>query len=705
MTLDPTCAEAGEKTSTCANGCGHSVTASIDATGEHEYSNNWTNSTDGKSHVKACVECGVELESELHYGGTPTSTSGAVCTICQCVYSDNKPADKTSKLVIATVGKENGWNEESKHLLINIDENITLNLTGGNNTGKYYDDVEIRIYQTENPTININSNEGFIIVSVKITFTYKNGGVLTHNGSNILSENVIKVNSSFITFGVGSNTGATNAQVKITEVEVVYAVELSCTHSDVKENVKDTSGTTHSKICTSCGTKINTATCSAINEANCTVNAVCSCGRVMEKAYGHNYGELIEKVDSTCTTKGMKEHYYCDVCKTYFDSNKNLVDAEALDIEASHKNTTVTQGKPATCTESGLKDGIFCNDCNTVVQEQEVIPALEHDIVIDKAVDATCTEPGLTEGSHCSRCDDMTVEQEVIEALGHSMSATWEYDDAYYHVKDCGICGYVEKQLHDDGTDKTSGVRTCETCGKEYGKEAEVQEGTKNATYSLDTTTKSVGNSNYANEWSYGKWTISGGANNNKGWDYIKLGGNSTNLGKFNDIHLRTSEKINVSISKINIIFVSGSLSKSGMTAKYELKVYSDSSFSNEIDSVVGITISKSGGTHELLPSNGISWPANSYYKIKFTVSNTTSTNGVVCLSKVELYNVGTMHVHNYSIVKSDATSHLKVCSCGDVTKKVAHSGGTATETTLAICTVCKTSYGELLTHIHEYKN
>ena len=46
---------------------------------------------------------------------------------------------------------------------------------------------------------------------------------------------------------------------------------------------------------------------------------------------------------------------------------------------------------------------------------------------------------------------------------------------------------------------------------------------------------------------------------------------------------------------------------------------------------------------------------------------------------------------------KSDATHHWHECSCGETDTKVEHSGGTATTTEKAKCSVCNTPYGELL--------
>jgi hypothetical protein len=44
---------------------------------------------------------------------------------------------------------------------------------------------------------------------------------------------------------------------------------------------------------------------------------------------------------------------------------------------------------------------------------------------------------------------------------------------------------------------------------------------------------------------------------------------------------------------------------------------------------------------------------------------------------------------------KKDATHHWHECSCGEIDEKVAHSGGEATTTELAVCEVCGQEYGE----------
>ena len=56
-------------------------------------------------------------------------------------------------------------------------------------------------------------------------------------------------------------------------------------------------------------------------------------------------------------------------------------------------------------------------------------------------------------------------------------------------------------------------------------------------------------------------------------------------------------------------------------------------------------------------------------------------------------------------VIVYDKDYHWTKCSreCGEVTEKVEHDGGTATETERAVCTTCSQPYGDLLNHEHNY--
>ena len=104
-----------------------------------------------------------------------------------------------------------------------MDSNITVTAKGTSNTGKYDTSGEQwRTYQTESPSITVTAKEGATIKSVKITYATKNTGTLTLNGTAVASGTSVTVNVSTITFSVGNTGTATNGQVNITSIEIVY---------------------------------------------------------------------------------------------------------------------------------------------------------------------------------------------------------------------------------------------------------------------------------------------------------------------------------------------------------------------------------------------------------------------------------------------------------------------------------------------------
>ena len=59
----------------------------------------------------------------------------------------------------------------------------------------------------------------------------------------------------------------------------------------------------------------------------------------------------------------------------------------------------------------------------------------------------------------------------------------------------------------------------------------------------------------------------------------------------------------------------------------------------------------------------------------------------------------GDAHDHQSNDWESNETEHWQVCTCGAVFHKAEHSGGTATCTQRATCTVCGAEYGDVLGH------
>ncbi len=162
-------------------------------------------------------------------------------------------------------------------------------------------------------------------------------------------------------------------------------------------------------------------------------------------------------------------------------------------------------------------------------------------------------------------------------------------------------------------------------------------------TYSVvmecDLTTKASGVSSYNSSCTYGDWTIVNGANNNKGWAYFKMGGKSTTISTYNPCYIYSTVAAPSSVDKITVHIPTGSLSKTGMAVtSWGVYVYSDSEMETQIDYVAGGTITSSEGTFNFSPSAGKTWASGYYYKVSWDLTNTTTSNGIVCVDKITLY-------------------------------------------------------------------
>lgn len=115
------------------------------------------------------------------------------------------------------------WANSSQYTSMTIDSNVTVTVTGGGNSGKYYTSGnEWRLYQTESPTITIGAGT-HTIFSVTVTYNVSNTGVLKDASSNnVTSGSSYAVNASSVTFSVGNTGSATKGQVKITGIRVIY---------------------------------------------------------------------------------------------------------------------------------------------------------------------------------------------------------------------------------------------------------------------------------------------------------------------------------------------------------------------------------------------------------------------------------------------------------------------------------------------------
>ena len=164
-------------------------------------------------------------------------------------------------------------------------------------------------------------------------------------------------------------------------------------------------------------TAVTAATCTAggTEKATCTV-----CGEETTRnvdALGHDWKVIKdESTPATCMEDGVEKRgcSRCDVSET------NTLEAQGH----VPGDTIVRLVKSANCTQDGEKI-VKCDVCQNEVSV--VIPALNHNWLVDTVVqEATCTEAGR-QLAHCSRGDAKDTEIE-LPALGHDWEMIYTID-------------------------------------------------------------------------------------------------------------------------------------------------------------------------------------------------------------------------------------------------------------------------------------
>ncbi len=144
-------------------------------------------------------------------------------------------------------------------------------------------------------------------------------------------------------------------------------------------------------------------------------------------------------------------HYnYCTVGETHSWQEATCVKPATCILCGTTTGETVphTPGAEATCESAQI-----CTVC-----KEELAPAIGHTEVIDEAVAPTCMATGLTEGKSCSVCNKVLVKQEVVEALNHDM-----LDPTCAKPATCARCKYVAPDTLANG--HTFVGDNCSVCG------------------------------------------------------------------------------------------------------------------------------------------------------------------------------------------------------------------------------------------------
>lgn len=158
------------------------------------------------------------------------------------------------------------------------------------------------------------------------------------------------------------------------------------------------------------------------------------------------------------------------------------------------------------------------------------------------------------------------------------------------------------------------------------------------ASYVCDFTKAASKHSAYNDTWTYDTdWSVFGGANNNGQWTYAKFGGKSATLANANPVYVANQYAFGREIKGVRVTFPSGSFGKSGMSCNdWGVKVYSDLACTNLLYTATGEAIAANGCTLTVQPEPGQVWKAGCGIQVYWNLANTSSTNGIVLVDKIE---------------------------------------------------------------------
>lgn len=232
---------------------------------------------------------------------------------------------------------------------------------------------------------------------------------------------------------------------------VVEALGHSMTHHEANAATCTTDGNVEYWTCGTCDKYY--ADEQGTTETNATAVVVTKTGHTLTHVSGQA---------ATCTTDGVREHYFCDACDTYFkdENGQNETSQASTVIPATGHTMTHHEGHAATCTEDGSKEYWTCSSCETMyLDEAGTIPTTltgiyiapkGHSLVKVEASTPTCQEYGYNEHYDCVDCDCYFLDAQgttptTIEEVRINKAHNMTHHDAV--AKTCTTAGSKEYWL------------------------------------------------------------------------------------------------------------------------------------------------------------------------------------------------------------------------------------------------------------------
>ena len=485
----PSCNEPGYTGDTWCNDCNTKIATgtSIPATGAHvDADNKWEHND--TQHFHTCA-CGTKFDYTNHTGGEATCKVKANCTVCGAAYGELSTTNhKNTEIRDAATPScnENGYTGDTwcKDCNTKIATGTSIPATGAH-------------VDADNKWEH-NDTQHFHTCACGTKFDYANhtGGTATCNAKASCSA----CGTAYGEVNASNHVGGTYlvGQKEATCYEEGYTGDTHCSGCDQKiatgtsiekdshnpASVWSTDETHHWKDCQTigCGNLIDRAEHSG-GEATCKTKAVCSvCG----VAYGnlntanHKNTEIRDAATPSCNTNGYTGDTWCKDCNTKIATGTSIpatgahVDADNKweHNETQHFHTcacgtkfdyTNHSGGEATCSAKAV-----CSVCQVAYGD---LNANNHkDTEIRDAATSSCNANGYTGDTWCKDCNTKIATGTSIPATGDHVDADnkWEHNDTqHFHTCACGT--KFDYANHTGGTATCKDKASCSVCGTAYG--------------------------------------------------------------------------------------------------------------------------------------------------------------------------------------------------------------------------------------------
>jgi len=699
---EASCYEPGYTGDTYCSDCDTKIaTGTTIGMDEHTPASVW--STDETHHWKECtvVGCGNLIDKASHTGGEATCKAKAVCSVCGVAYGSlNSDNHKNTEVRDAATAECNTPGYTGDTWCLDCNTKIATG-TSIDPTGNHID-VDGRWES--------NETQHFHTCSCGTEFDKDN-----HTGGTATCKDKAVCSICGVSYGDKNATNHTGG------TEVRDAVSEEC----------NTPGYTGDTYCLGCNTKIATGT--SIDPTGNHIDAdgdwesngtqhfhTCGCGTEFDKA-GHTGGEATCKVPASCS-----------VCGTaYGDLNAD-----------NHKGTTYLVGqKETSCYEPGYTGDTYCSDCNVKIATGTFIEVSDHNPasvwstddthhwkectvvacgnIIDKAehtggeatcaakavcsvcgvaygslnadnhkntevrdvATESCNTPGYTGDTWCLDCNTKIATGTTIDPTGNHIDADGDWEsNGTQHFHTCGCGTEFDKVDHTGGTATCKDKAVCSVCGVSYGD--------KNATNHTGGTEVRGYNAASCNEPGYTGDTYCLGCN-------TKIADGTTINPTGNHVDADGDWESN-GTQHFHTCGCGTEFDKAGHTGgEATCKVQASCS-------VCGTAYGDLNANNHIGTTYLVGQKETSCYEPGYTGDTYCSD----CNVKIATGTSIEMSDHSpASVWSTDDTHHWKECTvvaCGNIVDKAEHTGGEATCTAKAVCSVCNVPYGTINADNHK---